>query len=525
MSASEEAEKYLSRLSALTIEWIKRGEQSDSLVSRWASSSQLRDNVTLDLSEEAQSEDALFDNMRSILDNSINPYTGRFLDKLYSAPRPIGLAAENLLSTLNANGHVMSASPMLCLAEETCVAGLAKLCGWNAEEADGLTMPGGSSSNTLAMQTALQNRFPAFRKQGMLGIMKDLMREGTEINACRPLLFTSAQSHYSLDKAAMGCGLGLESVVKVPCDAQGRMDVAALERLIIAAKDGDAAPPERRGVPFFVNATSGSTVLGSFDNLQAISEVCQRYRLWLHVDGSWGGPVLFSEKWAKLMSGIDKCDSLAINPHKVLNAPLQCSFAVFKRGSSLEANSLDAGYLFHTDSQVGIESTSRSRHLARRENPGALAYGCGRRGDALKLYLLWNRYGRRGLGEHVDRGFELAQRVADLTSSEKYKHTLESGPRPDPLFLQVCFRPTTSLEEFRRLRKDEQIEALSKCTRHVHATLRQRRRFAVDFAPLPGEIGEFIRLVVHPQTSFTDLADLVQDIAIIGAEYFRTTFG
>ncbi|CEH19166.1 related to glutamic acid decarboxylase [Ceraceosorus bombacis] len=441
MSASEEAEKYLSRLSALTIEWMKRGEQSDSLVSRWASSSQLRDNMTLDLSEEAQSEDALFDNMRSILDNSINPYTGRFLDKLYSAPRPIGLAAENLLSTLNANGHVMSASPMLCLAEETCVAGLAKLCGWNTEEADGLTMPGGSSSNTLAVQTALQNRFPAFRKQGILGIMQDLMREGREVNACRPLLFTSTQSHYSLDKAAMGCGLGLESVVKVPCDAQGRMDVAALERLVIAAKDGDAAP-ERRGVPFFVNATSGSTVLGSFDNLEAISKLCQRYQLWLHVDGSWGGPVLFSEKWSKLMSGIDKCDSLAINPHKLLNAPLQCSFAVFKRGSSLEANSLDAGYLFHTDSQEGIEFTSRSRHLARRENPGALAYGCGRRGDALKLYLLWNR-----------------------------------------------------------------------------------RRFAVDFAPLPGEIGEFIRLVVHPQTSFTDLADLVQDIANIGAEYFRTTFG
>ena len=61
-------------------------------------------------------------------------------------------------------------------------------------------------------------------------------------------------------------------------------------------------------------------MLGSFDDLDAIADVCERHGLWLHVDGSWGGPVLFSERWRHLVHGIARCDSLAINPHKLLNA-------------------------------------------------------------------------------------------------------------------------------------------------------------------------------------------------------------
>lgn len=90
--------------------------------------------------------------MKGVLDNSVNPWTGRFLDKvdrshnlhtryklclmnnlpqLYSSPLPIGIAAETLLSAINANAHVISASPMLCLAEEACVSSLSSLCGWD----------------------------------------------------------------------------------------------------------------------------------------------------------------------------------------------------------------------------------------------------------------------------------------------------------------------------------------------------------------------------------------------------------
>lgn len=127
--------------------------------------------------------------------------------------------------------------------------------------ADGLTMPGGSSSNTLAVQTALANRFPSLRTDGALGASFDIASSnpGRTGRATRPLIFTSSQSHYSLDKAAMGCGLGLSAVVKVQCDEQGRMDPEELEKMIVESiKDTDGTSTHA-GFPFFVNATAGTT--------------------------------------------------------------------------------------------------------------------------------------------------------------------------------------------------------------------------------------------------------------------------
>lgn len=333
-----------------------------------------------------------------------------------------------------------------------CVAAIAELIGYDKKEASGLTLPGGSASNTLAVQTALANVFPSFQKGGLLSL------------GIRPILFTSEQSHYSLEKAAIACGLGLESVRKVPCDKFGRMDPTSLDDLLSeVSKDSSLRP-------FFVNATSGSTVLGSFDDLEEISKICSRHSVWLHVDGSWGGTVIFSKKWNSLMKGISSAQSFTMNPHKLLNVPHQCSFLIFQKGSVLAANALDASYLFHSKSL--------------KDNAGMKTMGCGRRGDALKFFLAWIYNGREGFGNHVDKGMDLVRKVVKIVQSMPQR--LELGPLADPLFLQVCFRPKSS-------DGNASIESLSEATRKVHATLRERRRFAVDFAPLPGGIGDFIR--------------------------------
>lgn len=313
-------------------------------------------------------------------------------------------------------------------------------------------MPGGSASNTLAVQTSLANVFPTYQEGGLLSL------------GVRPILFTSEQSHYSLDKAAISCGLGLGSVWKVPCNQFGRMDPKSLEQMISElSKDSKVKP-------FFVNATAGSTVLGSFDDLEEIGKVCEKHRIWLHIDGSWGGPVIFSNKWKSLMQGSSRAQSVTMNPHKLLNVPHQCSFLIFRSGSVLNANALDASYLFHSK---GLK-----------ENAGMKTMGCGRRGDCLKMLLAWLQFGREGFGEHVDRGMDLARRV--VKKVQNMSERLELGPTPEPLFLQVCFRPRSS-------KADASVGSLSEATRKVHTTIRERRRFAVDFAPLPGGIGDFIR--------------------------------
>jgi glutamate decarboxylase len=154
----------------------------------------------------------------------------------------------------------------------------------------------------------------------------------TEGNAVVPGLvaFTSEHAHYSYAKACNLLGLGTKSLVKVKCDpVTGDMDPQALKAALHAAV-------ERGQHPFFVGTTAGSTVLGSFDPFSEIMDVVDEFnrgrkegtgRVWMHVDGAWGGACLFSNDPAQRlrMRGAERSDSFTWNPHKLLGAPLQCS--------------------------------------------------------------------------------------------------------------------------------------------------------------------------------------------------------
>lgn len=498
--ASVEASRILPQVLAFVQQFIASGEEPTTLVAPWGNIPDFRKAISLSLPDAADPTDdtALLEAIKLVFDNSVNPWTGRFLDKLYAAPTPVGIAADLVLSAVNANAHVMSASPVLSLAEERCVEGLCEVFGFTEKKADGLTMPGGSSANTLAVQTALANVLPRFRTQGLLGVMQGLVEEG---KAARPLLFTSEQCHYSLDKAAISAGLGLDSVVKVACDASGRMSPTALDAALTKAKE------EGAGTPFLINATSGTTVLGSFDPLPELSAIAQKHSCWLHIDASWGGPIVFSHRpqYSALMKGSSLADSLTINPHKLLNVPLQCSFLLVRDADTLSANSLDAGYLFHSKD--------------RRENAAMKTMGCGRRGDALKFWLYWLRYGKHGFGAHVDAGLNLA---TELVEYIKAKDSIELGPLADPLFLQICFRPLPPGAQG-GAKTEQEVKERSEGTQFVYAELKKRRVFAVDFAPLPNGIGDFVRLVVHPRTKMEDLKMLVDQVGEIGELYWKQT--
>ncbi|SPO27097.1 related to glutamic acid decarboxylase [Ustilago trichophora] len=503
-SASTEAARILPLVLKLVQDFIASGEQPSTYVAPWGSIPDFRKAISLSLPDTAsptpEDDGALLEAIKLVFDNSVNPWTGRFLDKLYAAPTPVGIAADLVLSAVNANAHVMSASPVLSLAEERCVEGLCEVFGFTEKKPDGLTMPGGSSANTLAVQTALANIFPRFRTQGLLGVMQQLIEEK---KAPRPLLFTSNQCHYSLDKAAISAGLGLDSVIKVDCDSTGCMDPAALEKAIIQAKE------EGTGTPFLINATSGTTVLGSFDRLPALSEIARKHGCWLHIDGSWGGPIIFSHRqpYSDLMKDSNLADSITINPHKLLNVPLQCSFLLVRDADTLSANSLDAGYLFHSKD--------------RRENAAMKTMGCGRRGDALKFWLYWVRYGKHGFGQHVDAGLSLATELVEYIRSKS--DVIELGPLAEPLFLQICFRPARFGQKQLEIGEldQEEVKKRSAGTQYVYTELKKRRMFAVDFAPLPNGIGDYIRLVVHPRTKMEDLKVLVDQVAEIGEVYWK----
>lgn len=113
------------------------------------------------------------------------------------------------------------------------------------------------------------------------------------------MLFTSEDSHYSVQKLAAFMGIGADNVYKINTDDAGKVRPDHLEAEIVRAQSEGARP-------FMVSATAGTTVLGAFDPLEEIAELCAKYGLWMHVDAAWGGGALMSQKYRKLLRGIER---------------------------------------------------------------------------------------------------------------------------------------------------------------------------------------------------------------------------
>ncbi len=144
-----------------------------------------------------------------------------------------------------------------------------------------------------------------------------------------------------------------------------------------------------------VNLTAGTTVLGAFDPIREVSEICKEFNMWLHVDGAYCGSVLFSKKYRHLIDGIELVDSFSFNAHKMMGTPLSCSLILVKDKKHLyDSFSNDASYLYQTDHDEF--------------NLGKTSLQCGRRNDALKFWTLWKSVGTEGLERIVDIQFELA---------------------------------------------------------------------------------------------------------------------
>jgi glutamate decarboxylase len=202
--------------------------------------------------------------------------------------------------------HVYQVSPVLTLVEKRTTRYLASLFGLPPATSGGISQPGGSASNSTAIVVARNTLFPETKTEG---------------NGSRKFtIFTSAHGHYSVEKAANLFGLGSKNVISVPVDDRGCIIPSEFEKLVRESKD-------RGETPFFLNATAGTTVHGSFDPFTELSAICKAHNLWFHIDGSWGGSVVFNEQYRKSrLAGAEFADSITINPHKMLGVPMTCSF-------------------------------------------------------------------------------------------------------------------------------------------------------------------------------------------------------
>jgi glutamate decarboxylase len=371
-------------------------------------------------------------------------------------------------TNISTKAHVYQVSPVLTLIEKQTTKYLASLFSLPATTSGGISQPGGSTSNATALIIARNTLHPSTKTAG---------------NASLKLtLFTSAHGHYSLEKAANLHGLGTDSVISVPVDDTGAMIPSAFAKLVEESKS-------RGETPFFLNATAGTTVHGSFDPFTALASICAQHKIWLHIDGSWGAPVIFSTPHASTrLAGAHLADSITINPHKMLGVPVTCSFLL---GSDMRkfhnALTLPAEYLFH-DNNPGEEIFDLAD----------LTPQCGRRGDALKFFLALQYYGVKHFADLVARGYDNAEYLlAKLKASGQF---VTLSPEPLPC-LQVCFYYA----------RDGKVGGDKEGNSKMTAAIAKRliaRGFMIDYAP--GDKGKFFRVVVNGGTRRGTLDGLVK---------------
>merc|ERR1712086_784418 len=213
--------------------------------------------------------------------------------------------------------------------------------------------------------------------------------------------------------------MGINQMKNIPSHRySGAMDVDALDKAIQAEIDNG-------NKPFFVNTLSGSTVMGGFDDQVAISEVCKKYGIWHHVDACWGGFLIFSDRCKDtIFKGIELTDSIAFNPHKGLDTPLQTSLLMTnnKHNSLRKANTSGAEYLFH--------ETEYSKY-----DIGDKTLSCGRKADSFKLWLSTKKHGINGYKKIADAAFDKTMHITQLIKEQPEKFEMVN----EPVGANTCF--------------------------------------------------------------------------------------
>jgi aromatic-L-amino-acid decarboxylase len=246
----------------------------------------------------------------------------RFVGYVVSSPAPLGALAELIASVTNPNVGAWALSPLATELERQTVRWIAELLGYPAE-CGGLLVSGGNMANVVCCIAASRAR------AGW-----DLRARGAA--AGPPLaIYASAESHTWVQKAADLMGLGTDAIRWVPVDAEYRMDVAALRGMLAKDKAAGARP-------FLVAAAAGSVSTGAVDPLGELADLCQAEGLWLHVDGAYGAPAAVLDDAPADLRALGRADSVAVDPHKWLYAPLEAGCVLVR-----DADALHRAFSFH----------------------------------------------------------------------------------------------------------------------------------------------------------------------------------
>ncbi|MDR2549708.1 MAG: pyridoxal-dependent decarboxylase [Desulfobulbus sp.] len=376
-----EQDKIFERLMQLVIRYYHDRDQGKFV--DYLDPGALRQRLNLEDERGRGDWDALFTWVEHYLAHAVNTSNPAYLNRMWAGANLPSVVGEVIAAVTNTSACTFETAPVSTLMEKYMLQTMLDLVGFQG--GCGQMTTGSSNANMLAMMAARNGLLPEVKQQGLFG--------GQELFA-----LVNADAHYSMDRAANILGLGASHLLKIPVDDHGRMRIDALEERL-------AETVAAGGKPFFVVATAGTTVRGGYDLLEPLLALRERYRFWLHVDGAWGGAVIFSDRLRRqFLPALEQADSFTLDFHKMLGAALMCNVLLFNRRPTFLREVCSAGdesYIFRQGEDGEVRDL------------GTLSLQCGRRVDSLKWFLDWKFYGQAGLAERVEQYLELCRYAED----------------------------------------------------------------------------------------------------------------
>ena len=422
----------------------------------------------------------------------------RFYNGLYHGVDYYAKMGNYVSEMLNTNSYTYEVAPVFSIVEKVVVEYAAKKMGFY-ENSAGLTVPGGSVANMYGMVLARHRKFPEIKKTGLKSVPQ-------------LVIYTSEESHYSIAKGANWLGIGLENVVQIPVDDQSRMIPEELDMAIAKTID-------KGHVPLMVNVTLGSTVSGSFDDIEKVYGVLKKYReakIWLHGDGAWGGAYAFSPILkSQYMSGSHLLDSMAWNPHKMLGAPLQGSLFLVNNNENKpdfrllqEANSASASYLFMQDKFYDVAFDAGDQTMQ-----------CGRKPDAFKIWFMLKARGDDFFQELVENAHKMSRLLAKkVKEHENFELVIE----PACTNVGFVYIPPSLKREMNKpfFEMDEEwVSKVSALQAKIKSLMMQEGTLMIAYQPLKSRnLQNFFRMVFHctPKPTEKDVNFIINEIHRLG---------
>jgi len=342
-----------------------------------------------------------FDGLLRVFREDIIPFSRqnahpRMFGYVQSPGTPIAAFADLLASTLNANLTVWRSAPAPVEVERLTIDWIRQILGFNAE-AGGLFVSGGSMANLAALAAARQTK---------------------DCSSGRLRIYASSETHFSIVKAAALLGIGRENVCHIAVDERFRIRTDDLVVKITADLEAGC-------VALCVVANAGTVNTGAVDPLAEIREIANRFQLWMHVDGSYGALAILAKSARELFAGIERADSVALDPHKWLYLPV------------------DVGCVIYRDPEIVHAAFAHEAEYTRiigQEADEAFAfwdYGpeLSRRFRALKVWMLLKGVGVDALSEAIENNLACARHLESMVrASDDFEMTA-------PVELSIfCFR-------------------------------------------------------------------------------------